>query len=210
MFTGLVEEIGVIKNVSSKGSSKVFEVTSKVVIKNMNIGDSICVNGACQTVVYFDNASFRFESVLETLKKTNLANLKIGDKVNLESSLTLSKKIGGHLVLGHVDCIGTVLSIQNLNSSWLVEISYPKEFNKYIVNVGSVAVNGVSLTVASSKSSSFVVSIIPHTFENTNLCDLKIGSKINIEFDIIGKYIEKLLLANNKANQIDWKSLLSS
>jgi len=210
MFTGLIEEIGIVKKIYIKGDSKIFEISTNSISSLLNIGDSISVNGACQTVVELDKNMFKVDCVAETLKKTNLGELKVGDKVNLETSLTLSKKIGGHLVLGHVDCVGTISNITKLSNSWLIEIAYHKEFSKYVVNVGSIAVNGVSLTIAQSKEDSLIVSIIPHTFENTNLKYLRRGSKVNLEFDIIGKYVEKILLANNNSKQIDWLKLLSS
>lgn len=203
MFTGLVEEIGTVKTVKSSGGGG-FEITvsSKKMLEGIKPGDSININGACQTVTAFDKNSFTVTAVEETVKKTNLGRLKTGDRVNLERSLTLEKKLGGHFVMGHVDTTGRILSIRKLASSFLLEISYPKEFGKYIIHVGAVAVEGISLTIARFDERSFTVSLIPHTWMETNLPDKAAGMEVNLEFDVLGKYVARILSKSDEAGGI--------
>ncbi len=193
MFTGLIEETGILKKKLQVGGGYQFTISAKEILKNLQIGDSININGTCQTVTSFDNETFSAVAVEETLKKTNLGSLQINDIVNLESSLTLNKKLGGHIVLGHVDCVGAVAGIKKLQTSNLVKVEYPKEFSKYLINVGSIAVNGISLTVAEFDDKTFTVSVIPHTWDATSFSKLSVGSKVNLEFDVLGKYVEKLI-----------------
>ncbi len=196
MFTGLVEEIAVVKSIKPIGKGREITIVSQFVINDLKIGDSINVNGACQTAEYLDSNSFRVTAVEETLKKTNLGQLKINDKVNLESSLTMSKKIGGHFVLGHIDTTGIISKIEKLTASWSLSVKYSKEFSKFLINVGSIAIDGVSLTIAENNESEFSVAIIPHTWENTIFSKKKIGDSVNLEFDVLGKYVDRIL--NNK------------
>ncbi len=200
MFTGLVEEIGTVKNVKPLGGGLKITIAAQKVIEDFQIGDSINVNGTCQTVVKFTKDQFEVEAVEETLKKTNLGKLKLNEKVNLERSLTLNKRLGGHFVTGHVDTTGKILNIKELSTSYLVDISYPKEFNKYLINVGAIAIDGISLTVANFDEEKFTVSIIPHTWKVTNLADRTIGSEINLEFDVLGKYVARLLNKEKQSN----------
>jgi riboflavin synthase len=193
MFTGLIEEVGKINKIQSFGGGIRITVSAKSVLMNMQVGDSVNINGTCQTVVSFDKNSFEVEAVEETLKKTSLGKLKINEPVNLESSLTLNKKLGGHFVLGHVDTTGTIIKIKKLDLSNLITVKYPKEFSQFIINVGPVSVDGVSLTIANSDETSFTVSIIPHTWQSTNFTSKKIGDPVNLEFDILGKYVARLL-----------------
>lgn len=198
MFTGLVEEIGKIKSLTRFGGGLKLEIACTSVLKDIKLGDSICVEGVCQTAVHFDGSSFTAEAVEETLKKTTFKNLKSGTPVNLETSLTLEKKLGGHFVLGHVDCVGKITSIKKLSSSALYSISFPDSFSKYIVHTGSIALNGVSLTVADYSVNNFTVSIIPHTLQVTTLNLLKTGDEVNLEFDILSKYVEKNMNGNRE------------
>lgn len=198
MFTGLIEETGILKKKIPSGGGFNLTISAKVIMKNLEIGDSININGTCQTVVAFDRETFTVTAVEETLKKTNLGSLQINEIVNLESSLTLNKKLGGHIVLGHVDDCGVITGIKKLQTSYLVKVSYPKEYAKYIINVGAIAVNGVSLTVAEFDDKTFTVSIIPHTWEAANFCTLAAGSKVNLEFDVLGKYVERILGLSKK------------
>lgn len=204
MFTGLVEEVGNVKSISSFGDGKRLTIESNTIIKDVKPGDSININGACQTVVSFDEKSFTVEAVEETLKKTNLGILKAGSKVNLESSLTLNKKLGGHFVLGHVDSTGKITAIEKLSSSILVSVSYPAEFSNYVINVGAITVNGVSLTIARFTKTAFTISTIPHTWQQTNLQLLKVGDEVNLEFDVLGKYVTKILGKENTGITDDW------
>lgn len=203
MFTGLVEEIGSVRNVQNKGGAKKITLQSNVCVKTTEIGDSMNVNGVCQTVVDVIGNSFSVEAVEETIKKTNLGELKVNDKVNLESSLTLNKKLGGHFVLGHVDSTGKILSVKNLKESYLISISYHPDYKKFITHVGSIVVDGVSLTIADFDDEQFTISVIPHTWENTIFKHKNTGTVVNLEFDILGKYVDRMLNANSKITE-EW------
>jgi len=200
MFTGLIEETGKIKKILRNGDSIRFSVSARKILDGISPGDSININGVCQTVVNFDKNSFEVDTVEETLKKTTLGRVRLNEKVNLESSLTLEKKLGGHFVLGHTDTTGKILNIKKLISSYVLSINYPEKFSIYIVNVGAIAVDGISLTIASYDDKKFDVSIIPHTWQNTNLREKKTGSEVNLEFDILGKYAAKILGKDNHAD----------
>jgi riboflavin synthase len=193
MFTGIIEETGVVEKIKSLGEGREITVSAIAVLKDINEGDSINLNGACQTVTRFSNKSFTVIAVEETIKKTNLGQLIKGEKVNLESSLTMNKKLGGHFVLGHVDTTGKILSIKKNPASYIVEVSYPKEFSKYIIHVGSICIEGISLTIAGFNDRFITLSIIPHTWSHTNLESKKNGSVVNLEFDVLGKYVAKIL-----------------
>lgn len=193
MFTGLVEEMGRIKSIKKKGGSAIFIIQSKKTLKGLNIDHSIAINGVCLTVIERLPKSFAVQAVEETLMKTNLGGLKQGDYVNLERPLLPTDRLGGHFVLGHVDGVGKVISIEERESSWLFWFHVPKRFSHYLIPVGSIAVDGVSLTMAAVKGSTFMVSIIPHTMEVTTFKYFKRGSLVNLEFDVLGKYVENLL-----------------
>jgi len=193
MFTGLVEEIGIVKTITPLGGGLKLAISCSILIPGAKLGDSININGACQTVEKIDKDSFYVTAVEETVKKTSLGYFKRGDRVNLESSITLNKKLGGHFVLGHVDCTGKIISIRKQTASYLLEVSYPAEFSKYIIHVGAIAVDGISLTVAEFDEHNFVVSVIPHTWKETTLQDKKTGDLVNLEFDILGKYVSRIL-----------------
>ncbi|MDP4173336.1 MAG: riboflavin synthase [Bacteroidota bacterium] len=193
MFTGLVEEVGKIKAVKASGGGARLVISALKVLEDCKIGDSISINGVCQTVTALGKDHFEVDAVEETVKKTTLGKLKIHEKVNLERSLTLNRRLGGHFVLGHVDATGKILNIRKLQDSYLVSISYPKEFENYIVNVGAIAIDGISLTIARSDDRSFMVSIIPHTWNETSLSDRSVGAEVNLEFDVLGKYVAKIL-----------------
>jgi riboflavin synthase len=193
MFTGIVEEIGKVIKKNRKGDGIEFSIFSELLIKDIFLGDSISVNGVCQTVEKKEGNTFNISTVEETLKKTNLGQLSVNSFVNLESSLTLNKKISGHLVYGHVDCTGKIVKLITKDLGYQLTIQYPKEFYKYLINVGSISLNGISLTVANFNDSVLDVAIIPHTWVNTVLKYVKIGDELNLEFDIIGKYVEKIV-----------------
>jgi len=193
MFTGLIEEVGTVLIAEKRSGGLILTVKASEVIKNAATGDSISINGACQTVTSFNTSSFCVTAVEETLKRTTLGELRSGDKVNLETSLTLNKKLGGHLVQGHVDCTGKISEIRDQGTGIIVKIEFPDTYSKYLIHVGSVTIEGISLTVADFTSGSFKVSIIPHTWENTNLKYKKTGSRVNLEFDVLGKYVESIL-----------------
>lgn len=192
MFTGLIKDIGTIVHTNPQGKGLRLGVqTSHPDFKVLNIDESIAINGACQTVVKTSPYRFEVDTVEETIKKTTLGKLKIGDKVNLERALQLSDRLGGHLVQGHVDTVGRVEALQKQSDSWLFQISFPDEFQPYIIPVGSIAIDGISLTVAEVFDHAFRVAIIPYTFEHTTLVNKNEGDFVNLEFDLIGKYIAK-------------------
>ena len=193
MFTGIIEELGNILSSEKSSGSLVITIEAERTAREVKINDSVCVNGVCQTVIERGETSFTVQAVEETLTKTALANLKKASRVNLELPLRIGDRLGGHFVQGHVDCVGSIISIQKRESSWLVTVQIPELFKRYVVPIGSIAIDGVSLTVASVKDCDVTVSIIPHTLDNTIFADYEKGSHVNLEFDIIGKYVEKQL-----------------
>jgi riboflavin synthase len=197
MFTGLIEEIGSVKKIKSIGGGIRIQISASKIMDDLKIDDSVSINGACQTVVSLTDNNFEAEAVEETLLKTTLGKLKSGDMVNLERAALPSSRLGGHFVQGHIDCIGELAKIDKLQTAVNLWFSFPKEFKELIVPTGSICVNGVSLTSARVENNQFMVAIIPHTYKSTNIKDLKVGSKVNLEFDIIGKYVVKILNASN-------------
>ncbi len=188
MFSGIIEELGVVKKISQRGAMVLFEIQADKVLPDTKIGDSIAVNGACLTVVKNEAKVLSFEAMPETVKMTNLGNLVVSEKVNLERSLKAGDRISGHFVTGHVDCIGIIRRKMILNRNLCFEIAFPIEFMKYVVKKGSVALDGISLTVAEKKSNILQVFIIPHTLENTTLSFKVQSDKVNIEFDVLLKH----------------------
>jgi len=193
MFTGLVEEVGIIEASSNIGGGRKLKVKANIVLQNTKIDDSIAINGCCQTVISINKDCFEVIAIEETLRKTTLGTFKRGDKVNLERAIAVGDRLGGHYVQGHIDTVGNVIKVVKESTDWLISVKFPIEFRKYIVNVGSICINGVSLTVAKVEADLFTVAIIPHTFENTTIGKLQNGSKVNLEFDILGKYVENML-----------------
>jgi riboflavin synthase len=193
MFTGIIQERGTVSAVQRTGGGSRIEVRAKQTASNTMINDSVCINGACQTVIARSGDSFIVEAVEETLKKTTLGTFKPMQMVNLELPLRLSDRVGGHLVQGHVDGVGKVTGIEKQASSWLVRIELPVEFMRYVIPVGSIAIDGVSLTVARLDENGVTVSLIPHTLEVTTLSALEVGQRVNVELDLLGKYIERLI-----------------
>ncbi len=200
MFTGIIEEVGKVKSIVQRGKARIFTISSKKLLNEMEIGDSVSVNGVCLTIFEKGKDSFKVEAVEETMKKTNLGELKVGDPVNLELALKLGERLGGHIVQGHVDTTGVIKRIKKLENSWIFEIKFPNEFRKYLIPMGAIAVDGISLTVAGLDRDIFKVSIIPYTFDNTNFKFRKVGDKVNLEFDLFGKYIENFLKQLEKGN----------
>jgi len=192
MFTGIVEEIGIVEEVTGMKGGRQLAISSSFV-NEVHVDESIAVNGVCLTVVSFDDKTFTVQCVDETLRKTNLGTLEKGSPVNLERSLTLEKAIEGHIVQGHVDTTGILTKIDQDGADILLTIEYPEEFENYIVGRGSVAVDGISMTVARDVGNKFVLAVIPYTWDYTNLKHKKTGDPINIEFDVFGKYIIKYL-----------------
>ncbi len=191
MFTGIIEGQGTIKKITRARKGMRLGIEAGFSLEETRIGDSIAVNGACLTVVSKNGDAFEVDVAPETLSKTTLNNAGIGDFVNLERALRLSDRIDGHLVSGHVDGIGVIASKRSVGNAVLIGINVPEELAKYIIKKGSVAVDGISLTVNQCDNASFEVSIIPHTAEITTIGKNKVGDQVNIETDIIGKYVER-------------------
>ena len=199
MFTGIIEEIGKIKAVKRGGRSVVLEIEAKKVLEGTRIGDSIATNGVCLTVTSMESNLFSADVMPETMSRSNLGELRPGDQVNLERALCLNSRLGGHLVAGHVDGIGRLVSKeQDENAIWL-SISASAEILHYIIEKGSITIDGVSLTVAYVDEQLFKVSIIPHTQEETTLTAKRIGALVNLENDMIAKYVEKLMGGDRKS-----------
>jgi riboflavin synthase len=201
MFTGLIEEVGTIERALRFGDAVRFLIRASLVTSDLRNGDSVCVNGACLTVNESSAGSFEVEAVEETVTKTTLGHLRPGDQVNLERSLRADGRLGGHIVQGHIDGVGEIIGIEERVSSWMFVIRIPENFRRYLVSTGSVAVDGVSLTIAEVKDCDIKISIIPHTYQNTTFGKSKTGEKVNVEVDLIGKYVEKLLDAESPVPQ---------
>lgn len=205
MFTGIIEEIGTVKEFTKSANSALIVVECNKILENPQIGESIAINGVCQTVTKFDKGSFSAQVSSETLKVTTFAKMKKGDKVNLERALSVNGRLGGHIVTGHIDGLAKVKNIQKLSEFYNINFEVERDLAKYVAKKGSVALNGISLTVADIVGSEFSVAIIPHTFENTTLNYLKAGDFVNFEVDILAKYVEKILsTGNNKAIDEDF------
>ncbi len=203
MFTGIVEDLGAVKEIKRKSKEVVFTFkVGKINLKEVALGDSIAVNGTCLTVTSLGKRTFSVDASHETLAKTNLGKLKVGKSVNLERALKVGDKLGGHIVNGHVDGVGKVVSKTKQGESVEIRFSVPKELSKYIVQKGSVAIDGVSLTVNSVRGNEFSVNIIPYTQNATTFGGLRKGSSVNIECDIIGKYVEKFVTGTKGKNSI--------
>src|SRR5215510_3388821 len=193
MFTGIIEELGRVRNVEPRGENARIVIEARTVTEDTKHGDSIAVNGVCLTALDVQPDSFAADVSRETLQRSTLGSLKAGTPVNLERAVTASTRLGGHIVQGHVDARGQFVRVDDLGESWTVRIAYPKEIGRYLVFKGSVAVEGISLTIAGLTDDYFEIAIIPKTWEVTNLSHLKPGDPVNLEVDIIGKYIEKLI-----------------
>lgn len=187
MFTGIIEELGVTKKISHRGSITLFEIKAQKALGDTKIGDSIAINGVCLTAVAINKDSLVFEAMPETIRITNLGSLKIGQKVNLERSLKVGDRVSGHFVLGHIDCLGIIRKKGYFNGNLAFDIAIPPEFIKYCLAKGSIAVDGISLTIADRRSNIFSVYIIPHTLKNTTLGFKGPSDKVNLEFDLLVK-----------------------
>lgn len=192
MFTGIIEAFGTIRSVKQEGGNKHFSVESPI-SSQLKIDQSVSHNGVCLTVVKVDSDSHTITAIDETLQKSNLDKLKQGDTVNLERCMIANGRFDGHIVQGHVDQTGTVKSVQEANGSWLIDFEYDPSLGNVTVEKGSICIDGVSLTCFNSKTNGFTVAIIPYTYEHTNFKSLKAGDTVNLEFDIVGKYVKRLL-----------------
>ena len=191
MFTGIIESIGVVKAINHDKSNINFCISSDLT-SELKVDQSISHNGVCLTVVNLEKDCYTVTAIKETLDKTNLGKLKLGDQLNLERCLKVGDRLDGHFVQGHVDQIATCVNVDNENGSWVFTFKYSPLNNNITIEKGSITVNGVSLTVVNSKESEFSVAIIPYTFDNTNFNSFKAGTLVNLEFDVFGKYITKL------------------
>lgn len=191
MFTGIIEAFGRVEEITTEGRNKTFRISSAIA-NELKVDQSLSHNGVCLTVTGLQANSYSTTAIDETLKKSNLGSLKPGDRVNLERCMIANGRFDGHVVQGHVDQTGIVRSITDQDGSWLIGITYDPSQGNVTVEKGSIAVNGVSLTCFDSKENGFTVAIIPYTYEHTNIGGLKVGDTVNLEFDIIGKYVRRL------------------
>ncbi|GAB4374083.1 MAG: riboflavin synthase [Calditrichia bacterium] len=197
MFTGIIEEIGQVTKLERIAGGIRLEISADTVLEDLQVGDSICIDGACQTVVKKSADGFTVEAVGETLQKTTLGSIIPGHRVNLERPLTLQSRLGGHLVQGHVNAAAPITQLFSRGENYFLEIRIPSELEKYCIPEGSIAIDGISLTIAQLQNRNVGISIIPHTYKNTTLQYKKIGDKVNVEVDVIARYVEKLLKGSN-------------
>ena len=198
MFTGIIEEVGKIVNISHHAKSSKITIGAKKIFDDLALGDSISTNGVCLTVSDFTHSQFTADIMNESLSRSTLGSSRVGHLVNLERAISANGRFGGHIVSGHIDGTGKIINIKKEDNATWYTIGAHKDIMNYIVEKGSIAIDGISLTVADLTSSSFKVSIIPHTISNTILNDKKIGDKVNLENDLFAKYIEKFILNDNE------------
>lgn len=191
MFTGIIETLGTIQEIKKENTNVHITMNSSIT-SELQIDQSVAHNGICLTVVAINDTSYSVTAIDETIKKTNLADWKVGDSVNLERAMKLGDRLDGHIVQGHVDQTGTCITAEETDGSWLYTFEYDENLNNITIEKGSITVNGVSLTVVDSKKNQFSVAIIPYTHEHTNFNTFEVGTRINLEFDVIGKYVSRL------------------
>ncbi len=204
MFTGLVKEIGTITSITPNAEGKEFLIKAPQLTKEIQIDDSVATNGCCLTATQIKDGHFKVQAVHMTLKKTSLGNLKANDKVNLELSLRPNDRLGGHFVQGHVNAVGKIVQIKTIGANWEIEVSFPAEFRKYMILEGSIALDGISLTIAKLTDHTLTVAIIPHTLEKTTLGSKKVGDELNIEVDMMAKYVENFLRFDKSSRKEEW------
>jgi len=209
MFTGLVEEVGTVKSITL-GAGAELRIAAHVDSEDVKLGDSIAINGVCLTITKISGNELSFDAVEETLRKSNLGSLRPGSPVNLERAVSADRLFGGHFVLGHVDGLGTIVSFDKKPGETFLTIEAPKKVMRYVVPKGSIAVDGISLTVASCDDSEFKIAVIPHTLENTTLIAKRAGDTVNLEADILGKYVEKFISGRPKGQGITEQFLADS
>jgi riboflavin synthase len=192
MFTGIIESLGKIDSIETHGTNKTFWVTSPI-SGELKVDQSISHNGVCLTVEERKEGAHRVTAIRETLEKTNLSHWQPGDLVNLERCLLMNGRLDGHIVQGHVDTTATCLDRKDLQGSWEFRFEFPKKFSRLVIEKGSICLNGISLTIFKVKKTRFDIAVIPYTFEHTNIQSLNPGSKVNLEFDMIGKYVARLV-----------------
>lgn len=193
MFTGLIEEVGTLVEKRLDTSSAIIKIAAKDILESISIGDSISCSGVCLTVIAFNDRSFSADISFKTLERTTFITLGSGSMINLERALKLSDRLGGHIVLGHVDTIAKILAIESIGSGYRISISLDREIDRYIASKGSITVDGISLTVSALFEDRFDIAVIPHTFASTTLLKKRVGDVVNIEVDIISRYLERLI-----------------
>lgn len=196
MFTGIIESIGIVSEIKKEGSNLHITISSALT-PELKIDQSVAHNGVCLTVVEIKDNTYTVTAIKETLEKTNVGNWKVDDKINLERAMLLGSRLDGHIVQGHVDQVGYCTKISESNGSWYFTFEYNSDLNNITIEKGSITVNGVSLTVVNSKKNEFSVAIIPYTYEHTNFHTFSVGTQINLEFDLIGKYISRIVSLRN-------------
>jgi len=192
MFTGIIESTGTVEKIENKGKNIELTLSSSL-SSELKIDESLSHNGVCLTVTKCDKSFYTVTIIHESLKKTNFFDIKVGSQVNLERSLKINGRLDGHIVQGHIDCIGKCLNKVDQDNSWLFTFQFSEKFSSLIIEKGSICINGISLTCFDISKNNFTVAIIPHTFENTNFKFLNVGDIVNLEFDILGKYINKII-----------------
>ena len=198
MFTGIIEELGAVAEIEMHAKGAKIEISASKVVEDAGEGDSIAVNGVCLTALDITPTSFLADVSQETLDRSTIGNLSSGAKVNLERAVTASTRLGGHIVQGHVDSTGTFLSAVSEGGFWTVRIGFPAEIGQYLIYKGSISVEGISLTIATLVDDYFEIAVIPKTWELTNLSSLKEGDAVNLEADVIAKYVERVMLYSDK------------
>ena len=191
MFTGIIETLGTVQEIK-KDKDNIHLTIDSSITDELQIDQSVAHNGICLTVVAINDSSYTVTAIGETIKKTNISYWKTGDQINLERAMKLGDRLDGHIVQGHVDQIGTCIAADEANGSWHYTFEYDESLHNITIEKGSITVNGVSLTVVNSKKNEFSVAIIPYTFEHTNFKNFEVGTKVNLEFDVIGKYVSRL------------------
>jgi riboflavin synthase len=196
MFTGIIEQLGTVKEIQPNGSNLSFWIESPIT-SALKVDQSVSHNGVCLTVEEINQSLYKLTAIQETLEKTNLSDLKVGAQVNLERCMQMNGRIDGHIVQGHVDTTGKCIELNEKNGSWEYTFEIDQQFCNLIIEKGSICLNGISLTLFNVTGNTFTVAIIPYTYEHTNIKDLHIGMKVNVEFDIMGKYINRMLQNRN-------------
>jgi len=203
MFTGIIEEIGKISNIQHIAGGMRIKISSSKILDGISIDDSICVSGVCLTAIKVEDDGFWVDAVGATLEKTTFSKIQLSVPVNLERSLKLNDRLGGHFVQGHTNGIGTILEINKLGENYFLKIEVDKNLERYLIDEGSITIDGISLTIAELDGSKVGISIIPHTWQNTAIQTKKIGDKVNVETDVLAKYIEKLVRKNGADENIN-------
>lgn len=204
MFTGLIQEIGTIISVSQNTEGKEFVIRAPKIIKDIQIDDSVATNGCCLTATKISGDTFKVQAIHMTLQKTSIGYLKPNDKVNLELSLRPQDRLGGHFVQGHVNALGKIKEIKTTGENWEIEVNFPADLRKYMISEGSITLDGISLTIAKLTPGTLTVAIIPHTLEKTTLGTKKVGDHLNLEVDMIAKYIENFLRFDKNNKREEW------